>query len=836
MFGFSDSRCNLLLLSLLFCVCFLGWGCEPTLTLSNRERLIEKNPVFKFKEGNSLKSEELGSYVKTKANRRVLFSKLYLHMHNLGYAIEKDTSIFKKFYCKIDKRGYLLNPVIHFFKEIIGEYPAKLDLHQLAEDCKNLQNYYIANGYFNVKVCYEVKPTPFDPMRVNVLFHIKENKPNKIKEVTYDTQQPQVDSLLLASQNASLIKPKANYNESALIEERIRLAKVLRNAGYYNAYSGAFEYYISRPDSQFAEDTLKNEWLRIKVTSKEHFDLYRNGKLNIQLRRFPEDTLLMNFSTPGNFSVAGLRLRPHPTLPTTWHVSENALKAMHLKTLQNAISIPPDSLFNLENVVQSQRRLQQLGIFQNAILSPVPDTVNKIIHYNFDLLLQNRFSFRVGFEAFQSEDVRFNTNLPGFGLNLQVAKRNAFRRAERINFEFGGSMNIYDPNQRGAVDKKPVQFFWQFGGRLNYTLPRLLFLESLSEKQKKKRWLNIYVPSTNIAFGYNYERPLEFERRSLNTNFQYQWSHSFENKLISIFTPISLTLVQSELSPTFEDSLRIPPASRSDLNTRELAAFIIRRDFQPRFNSSTRYQRIYNYNYGVDRTRHSWYLRTSAEIGGNIPFLVDWALNKLNKERSFADNKIDTGRAAISYAQFYRVSGEFKYFIPFKEKAELIFRGYIGVGGTFRDSASIPFEYRFFSGGINSVRGWQSNTLGPGTFPAGFITQAVAFGGEYKLELNIEFRHTVINPLKLAWFIDAGNVWWSSRTKPHDGRELLTLKNFRFGVAAGVGFRFDFSFLVIRLDIGQQLYAPDGRGWIVESIKDIAGRNIQYNLGIGYPF
>ncbi|MCS6904355.1 MAG: BamA/TamA family outer membrane protein [Bacteroidia bacterium] len=811
-------------------------SCEPTLTLSKGERLVEKPPTFRFKQANTLQSQELSNYVKTQANRRVLISKLYLHLYNLGHFIEKDSSILKKLYCKLDKRGYYLNPVIHFLKEVIGEYPAKLDLRQVVEDCKNLENYYLANGYFDAKVCYEIKPLPIDPMRVSLIFHILEGKPNKIYKIEYNTGQAEVDSLLQSAQKESYIKLGQNYNENALIEERSRLARVLRNAGYYNAHSGAFEYYVRRPDTLVGVDTLNSKWLVVQIQSKEHFEKYRNRDIHIQLRRFPEDTILLSFETPSTQSIGSLRLRSHRTLPTYWQASTHALKVMHPKTIQNVISIIPDSFFNLENVLQSQRRLQQLAIFQNAIVIPTPDTQNKVIDYYFDLVLQNRYSFRLGFEAFQSEDVRFNTNLPGFGLNFQLAKRNAFRRAERIHFELGGSVSIYDPNRRESIERKPIQFFWQGGARVNYTLPRLLFLESFSEKQINKKWLNIYAPSTNLILAYNYERPLEFQRKSFNINFQYQWSHNSENSLISIFTPLALTLVESQLSPTFEDSLRVPLVSGGDFNTRQLAAFIIRRDFQPRFNSSTRYQRIYSYNYGVSRTQNTWYLRTSAEMGGNIPFLVDWLLYKLKREPSFTDNIIDTGRVAISYAQFYRASVEFKYFIPFRQNAELVLRSFVGIGGTFRDSASIPFEYRFFSGGINSVRGWQSNTLGPGTFPTGLITQAFAFGGEYKFEFNLEFRHNFINPLKLAWFLDAGNVWWSKRTKPHDGRELLALSNLRLGVAAGIGFRFDFSFLVIRLDIGQQIYAPDGRGFVLEKIKDLAGQNIQYNLGIGYPF
>jgi outer membrane protein insertion porin family len=62
-------------------------------------------------------------------------------------------------------------------------------------------------------------------------------------------------------------------------------------------------------------------------------------------------------------------------------------------------------------------------------------------------------------------------------------------------------------------------------------------------------------------------------------------------------------------------------------------------------------------------------------------------------------------------------------------------------------------------------------------------------------------------------------------------------------VGTGVGFRFDFSFFVLRLDIAMPLrkpFLPEGQRWVLKDI-DIGSSewrkdNLIFNIAIGYPF
>jgi len=91
--------------------------------------------------------------------------------------------------------------------------------------------------------------------------------------------------------------------------------------------------------------------------------------------------------------------------------------------------------------------------------------------------------------------------------------------------------------------------------------------------------------------------------------------------------------------------------------------------------------------------------------------------------------------------------------------------------------------------------------------------------------------------LKGALFIDAGNIWMTHKDATQPGADF-ELNRFvgEMAIGAGVGFRFDFSFFVLRLDAAVKVRDPQNpanQRWV---INDIHPNTINLNLGIGYPF
>ncbi len=62
--------------------------------------------------------------------------------------------------------------------------------------------------------------------------------------------------------------------------------------------------------------------------------------------------------------------------------------------------------------------------------------------------------------------------------------------------------------------------------------------------------------------------------------------------------------------------------------------------------------------------------------------------------------------------QYYKLSYSHQWFYPVRENITLMLNGQVGVGGGY-SGQELPFFKNFFAGGIGSVRGYDSNSLGP---------------------------------------------------------------------------------------------------------------------------
>ncbi len=168
----------------------------------------------------------------------------------------------------------------------------------------------------------------------------------------------------------------------------------------------------------------------------------------------------------------------------------------------------------------------------------------------------------------------------------------------------------------------------------------------------------------------------------------------------------------------------------------------------------------------------------------------------------------------------------------------LAFRVYAGIGVPYGNSTALPYVEQFFGGGAYSLRGFTARYLGPGSFHAdnnsGYIDQS----GDLKLESNLEFRFDMSSLLKGALFIETGNIWLVNEDENRPGAKFDPHTFYdQLAVDTGFGFRFDFTFFVLRLDIGLPLrnaYKTNGNNWLTSPGQVFSGAI--FNLAIGYPF
>ncbi len=108
----------------------------------------------------------------------------------------------------------------------------------------------------------------------------------------------------------------------------------------------------------------------------------------------------------------------------------------------------------------------------------------------------------------------------------------------------------------------------------------------------------------------------------------------------------------------------------------------------------------------------------------NYTTTASWTQSTLNRGRLATRGASQTVALEVSVPvsdlEFYKLTyaGEVYYPMPVLEEWTLRFRTELGYGGGYGDTNDLPFYENFFGGGFGSVRGYESNTLGPRSTPA----------------------------------------------------------------------------------------------------------------------
>jgi len=249
--------------------------------------------------------------------------------------------------------------------------------------------------------------------------------------------------------------------------------------------------------------------------------------------------------------------------------------------------------------------------------------------------------------------------------------------------------------------------------------------------------------------------------------------------------------------------------------------------------SSINLTATYNFNqYGLF-LGNSAFLRVFLETGGTFG-------NELVKRTLPVDS--------LEFYRFFKANGDFRKHIHLPGNNILAYRLNFGFAVPYGDNQILPYEKYFFAGGSNSIRAWRPRRLGPGSFSSvdslGQYDNSFEQQGEILLETSIEFRRNLFGFLDGAVFVDAGNVWTLRNDPLRPGSQFrLTELWDQIAIGSGIGLRFDFSFLVLRLDAGVKIYdpaRPSGARFLWdENFKTGAfatANTVVYNLGVGYPF
>ena len=116
--------------------------------------------------------------------------------------------------------------------------------------------------------------------------------------------------------------------------------------------------------------------------------------------------------------------------------------------------------------------------------------------------------------------------------------------------------------------------------------------------------------------------------------------------------------------------------------------------------------------------------------------------------------------------EYYKITYRVRQFIKITSGTTLLLRSNIAYGDGYGKTDGLPFFERYFAGGIRTVRGYESNSLGPRDIdPDTGERTGLAIGGNMRVTAGadyifpIPFMEKPPSSLRLSAFLDIGNVF-----------------------------------------------------------------------------
>lgn len=824
-------------------------SCDVMKRVGEEEKLLVDNTVIV--DGDKTNTEEINSLIYQKPNGNLLGVPIRLHIYNLARP-NIDSILNAKYYnpdnpkdglkklLSIKQYEAFVNSKRTFntwLKEF-GEAPVILNQNKIDRTTDQLRKYYFSQGWFDAETSFEIEEKK--ERRASVIYKVERNKPYFLDSINKRIASPLIDSIYRNRlQKGSLIKKGQQYNEDDYTAERDRLTVELRNSGLYHFGQDYISYDLDTINNNHKIVTdliIKNRAIRtLDSTLRIPFKIYKIKEVNI----FTDDTYKNSNATISDsvvyndynlYSYEKFKYRP--------------------KALTDAIFITKGDVFKDIARTRTYRYLSELRAFKYPNIDYVVSDADTTLTANIYLVPRKKFELNASFEVSQS-----NIQRVGLGFNSGLTIRNLFKGAETLQISALGSIG----SSRDA-NNNTDQFFdiTELGGNIRLTIPRI-FLPFNTEKIIPK----FMSPSTRFTLGASSQTNIGLDKQTLTGTFNFNWypsetvTNNFDLFNIQFVKNLNIDNYFGVYQNSFErlnevarnidyisndNTLQIPTGANNFINEVLTGNTSLTPD-DPRYtdvnNINERKERLTednliissSFNYIKDKRENLFdndfsIFRFRTEFAGNLLASLSGAL-KLDKNENDRYEVV-----GVAFSQFIKNEVDYVKHWDLGKQSVFAIRTYAGLAVPYGNSNSIPFAKSFFAGGPNDIRAWTAYNLGPGKSDnTNEFNEA-----NFKITLSAEQRFNIFGRFNGAFFVDAGNIW---NVFDNVEDEAATFSGFNslkdIAIGSGFGLRYDFSFFVLRFDIGFKTYDPArqlGNRWF----KDYNFNNAVYNIGINYPF
>ncbi len=700
--------------------------------------------------------------------------------------------------------------LIKRLNENLGEPPALLDSVQIKESTINLERYLRDKGYFYGTVQHRKLYHGRNNKKVQIVYELNPGIRYSVREIRYETTQSPIDAFvrfhMLETKDFPL-KAGMAYDADEMGRSRGVLANYLREQGFF---------YFNRDLIFFEVDSaLGTGQVDIKIRIKR-------PKEPFYFESFTFDSIVVNVDYQV-FQTAPGAQQADTTVQQDYIFIDRQPESIRKDILIQNMLFKKGLMFSESAMRLTQSRISDLKVYGYNNIRLVPNDSLRTLGVIMQLTPSPRRQLK-----FDSEVSTNSISLFGVSGGITEIRRNVLKGAELLEFRVNAGIESQQNVTNTDVLSRTTFNTLEFGFGTSLTIPRFLW--------PFNSWNERFYTAPRTRFGVNYNRQirLDFTREVFQTNVGYLWMNRARERFE--FFPAEISFARTaRISQNLSDLLQ------------EIQDPFLQFSFTNYVNLATRA------SYAVDNINvRGTFMRVNVELAGNV----------LHGIYSLFDLQPDVETRTLlglPYFQYSRADLEYRKHWRQGEQAKLASRIFIGIGMPWQNSIILPLEKRYFAGGTNSIRAWLARSVGPGGY--GVYGARLDQFGEIRLEGNLEERFPIFGNFQGAVFIDAGNIWTLKDTTAAKG----DLANFAFNrfyneiaIGTGVGLRYDFTYFVLRIDMGLKVHDPAftrGNRWVISQIANGTWRQADwrnqlsinapfsgnypftsFNLGINFPF
>jgi outer membrane protein insertion porin family len=661
------------------------------------------------------------------------------------------------------------------------------------------------NGYFNNQAGF-LLDTLANPPVISANYTLTVGRPYLIDSLARFWTDSSVAAIVEASlDEETYLQPGTRYDLDLIKAERKRWEIKLRNAGYYYARADDFLFLADT----VAGDHQVNMLLKLKDDlPPRHLYPQRITEINVYPSINPRDTVRQFLGDTVRIGGLNVLCDDCPLRP---------------KIVDEGFAQQAGDQYSPSQHDKTLRRLASYNTFRYISMSydPVPGTDSLLV---LNAYMQPRLPRRVEGEF----GLTYN-NARYFGPNARLAyiNRNLLHGAEllRIEGDFSfavsadGEARVPRSGIYGLEASLAVPRLWlpkwrkliprvitsgtviSFGGKLESLALNLAGfseeleelgldgLEDLVEADENARE-SVNLLQLSYKFGYTWQR------RATKSHALYPFSMRYQDPQVRNAQVLDLAR-ELGVSPGADNG-----ASRFD-------RMIV---FSPSY--------IFSYD---DRKKglktHSLFWQQTVSMNWNTVFPVGAAQETASSELSV----------------YPKLESDLRYYLTLNNRQQFAARIHAGIATPFTNRVIVPYFDLYTTGGPNSLRGFAPRELGPGrTVPDENNFLSSGGYGNLLIESNLEFRQRINPILEIAVFGDAGNIWThKTESEPLETDFRTSTFLSELALDAGLGFRFDLQFLILRIDLAKPLRIP-----YEENLEEgeVADKSLRLVLAFGYPF